>query len=364
MATDKRFLPVVQELVSAGAIVDYADTVRPHARSGVLQAPALRFVSAHGVVVPLQGAAALLCRVCGVGASWACVPHTNTLPPPLPRPPPQFEYQTALHRACIHGFTEIAEFLLNSGANIERRDRVRCCARRSAAHWRTRFIDTAPPRPPPQHTLSHTLHQTVCGCRLRARMCIFFRAPVAEVPTLHLLGSANRWPPRPQPLPCITLAFRPRPPAQTYTTPLLHACMNNQLTLANVLIKRGAQWAVKSTQGLTPLDLAMMHSKGGMIKLLNVRGHVPCAHAGAKPPPPHTHTHTHHHHHHHPSPRVKEPPPSRSPLHPVRTALLPCLPRAPIPTLPAQGPHPPASNTARLQLQSSTGVGYVCPFLL
>jgi ankyrin repeat protein len=57
---------------------------------------------------------------------------------------------------------------------------------------------------------------------------------------------------------------------QTYTTPLLQACLNNHIVLANVLIKRGAQWAVKNTQGLTPLDMAMQLSKGSMIKLLNV----------------------------------------------------------------------------------------------
>ena len=64
--------------------------------------------------------------------------------------------------------------------------------------------------------------------------------------------------------PCFSLA-------QTYTTPLLHTCLNNHIALANILIKRGAQWAVKNTQGLTPLDLAMLASKGSMIKLLNVR---------------------------------------------------------------------------------------------
>ena len=47
--------------------------------------------------------------------------------------------------------------------------------------------------------------------------------------------------------------------------------MNHHLRLANMLVRRGAQWNVKNTQGMTPLDLAMQNSKGDMIKLLNVR---------------------------------------------------------------------------------------------
>jgi ankyrin repeat protein len=55
------------------------------------------------------------------------------------------------------------------------------------------------------------------------------------------------------------------------TSPLLHACINNNLKVADMLIKRGAQWNAKSTAGKTPLEQAIEEQRGDMIRLLNVR---------------------------------------------------------------------------------------------
>jgi hypothetical protein len=86
VATDKGFLPVVQEVVAAGAIVDWTDKVR-----------------GRRATLPVAS------------RSWDHLARA---------PLSQMNFQTALHRACIHGFFEIAVFLLNSGANIDRRDKV------------------------------------------------------------------------------------------------------------------------------------------------------------------------------------------------------------------------------------------------
>lgn len=90
----------------------------------------------------------------------------------------KIEFQTGLHRACMHGFLDLVKLLLDNGANIECRDR-------------------------------------------------------------------------------------------TQTTPLLHACWNKQLKVCSYLIKRGAQWNVKNTQGLSPLDIAMQVSRGDLIFIFN-----------------------------------------------------------------------------------------------
>ncbi len=127
----------------------------------------------------------------------------------------QLEFQSALHRSCMHGFLDLVTLLLDHGADIERRDRVRHC---------------------------HCCLEAPCGI-----MAVMFDA---------------------------VSAF-----SQTYTTPLLHACWNKHVKVCSFLIKHGAQWNVKNTQGLSPLDIAMQVSRGDLIHLFNVRQVVARMHA-------------------------------------------------------------------------------------